>query len=286
MKLWIEILLRSLALFVLVFVMVRIMGKKQITKGTPFHFTSYSIIAIISALISVNVVTNIYIGFIALGVWFLFSLLLEYLSLKSKMFHDLIYGKETILIKQGKVMEENLKDVRFTGEDLLRELRSKNAFNVSDVEFAVLESTGEMNVLLKPDKKPVTPHDLGEKVAPQSESQTVILDGNIMDKSLTNVGLNRNWLITQLNGMGVSLDNVFIGQVDSSGDLYIDLFDDSIQLPQAKLKEQVYANLEKCQADLVTYALETKNDKAKDMYERDADKLQRLMNKLKPYLLK
>lgn len=286
MKDGIEILLRSAALFFLVLLLVRIMGKRQIARMTPFHFISYSVIAILTALISANIIRNIAFGFISLGVWVLFSIALDYLSLRSKLLHDLINGRETILVKQGKVMEENLKQLRFTGEELLKELRFKNVFNLADVEFAVMESTGEMNVLLKSDKKPLTPYDLGKKVAPKSSPQTVILDGNIVDESLSNMGLNQRWLKTQLEGMGVSLDNVFIGQVDSSGDLYVDLFDDSIQIPEPKVKEMLYANLEKSQADLLTFSLETENKQAKSMYAADAEKLQKVLENLEPYLLR
>lgn len=210
---------------------------------------------------------------------------LDYLSLKSKAFHDAINGRETIVIKDGKVMEENLKEVRFTGEELLRELRSKNVFSLADVEFAVMESTGEINVMVKSDKKPITARDLQRKVAPSSEPQTVILDGNILDESLSNRGLNRAWLKVELAKSGVSLDNVFIGQVDSSGDLYLDLFDDSIEIPQPQVKELLHANIQQCHAYLLSYALETDDKAAKEMYATNADKLKTLMNMLEPYLL-
>ncbi len=197
-----------------------------------------------------------------------------------------INGKPTTLIKQGKVMEENLAQVRLNGEELLRELRAKDVFRLADVEFAIMEPTGAVNVMLKADKKPLTPHDIGKQVSPQTEPQTVILDGNVMDESLANMGLNKNWLETQLAGIGVSLDNVFIGQIDTTGDLYIDLYDDAIQMPQPKVKELLYANLEKCQADLLTYALETKDKGAKAMYDKNSEKLEQLIKILKPYLLR
>lgn len=285
MKTWIEILIRSVGLFFLTLLFIRIMGKRQVTRMTPFNFVSYTVIAILVALISANIIQNLAFGFIALVVWVLFTIGLDYLCLASKLIHDWVYGKETILIKNGKVMEENLNQIRFTAEELLRELRSKNVFNLLDVEFAVMEATGEINVLLKSDKKPITPHDLGKQVSPQSESQTVILDGNIIDEALTARGLNRGWLNTQLESLGVSLDNVFIGQVDSSGDLYVDLFEDSIQIPKPQVKELIYANLEKTQADLLSFALETENPKAKDMYSNNSQKLKSIVNKLEPYLL-
>jgi len=286
MPMWLQILYRSIAMFILIVAIARILGKRNIARVPPYKFMSYFAITIIAALISVNVIREIAFGLIALGVWTVFLVALDYLSIKSKLVHDLINGKETVLIKHGKIMEENLLQTRLTAEELLRELRSKNAFSLADVEFAVMETTGEINVFLKSDKKPVTAHDLGIKTAPQAEPQTVILDGTILNESLASLGLNREWLLIQLENMGVSPDNVFLGQVDSSGDLYIDLFDDSIELPQPKVKEMVYTNMEKVQASLVTFSLETQDEKVKEMYEKNAQKLQELMDRLKPYLLR
>jgi uncharacterized membrane protein YcaP (DUF421 family) len=283
---WLVILTRSIVMFFLVLLAIWIMGKRQPSRMSPFSFVNYLMIAIISALTALNIIANFAFGLIALSIWVIFPIALDYLSLKSKSIHDLVNGKETILIKHGKIMEENLFRIRLTGEELLRDLRSKNVFNLSDVEFAIMETTGDLNVLLKSDHKPVTPYDLGQKVAPQAEPQTVILDGNILDEPLASIGLNREWLRLQLEKTGVSLTNVFIGQVDSYGDLYLDLFDDAIQLPQPKVKEMLYANLEKCQADLTTYALETQDQNAKSMYTRNAEQLKELMERLKPYLLR
>jgi uncharacterized membrane protein YcaP (DUF421 family) len=197
----------------------------------------------------------------------------------------LINGKETVLIRNGKVLEKNLMGLRLTGEELLQSLRRKNAFNLADVEFAVMEPTGDISILLKADKKPITSLDMGRKVSPKLDTKTIILDGNIINEPLTSLGFSKEWLITKLETMEVTLDNVFIGQVDSSGDLYIDLFDDMIQVPQPKVKEMLYANIEKCQADLMKYELETQNESAKAMYSEDAVKLKEVMDKLEPYLL-
>lgn len=280
------LLIRSVILFLLTLLLIRVLGKGNPLRMTPYKFVTYMIIAIIIALTSTNVISNPIFAIIALSVWILLTIAVDYLCVKSKYIHDLINGKEIILIKDGKVMEENLLKVRATGEELLRELRTKNVFNLADVEFAVMESSGDLNVLLKSDKKPITPHDLQKKVEPSSEPQTVILDGNVIDGALTARGLNRNWLNTELEKIGVLLDNVFIGQLDTAGDLHIDLFDDTIKVPEPKVKELLYANIEKCQADLILFALETNNEKAKAMYLQNADKLKRIMDKLEPYLLR
>lgn len=286
MSIWLQILIKSILIFVLLFVAIRLTGKKNITRITPFHMVGYIVMAVLAAIISTNAIANPVLGLIPLGVWVVGIIALEYLSLKSKWVHDFIYGKETVLIKHGRVMEENLLKARLTGEELLRELRSKNAFSLSDVEFAVLEASGDINVFLKSDKKPITARDMGIKTAPLAEPQTVILDGNILNEPLASIGYNRNWLETELKKAGLSPDNVFIAQVDSSGELYIDLFDDSIQNPQPKVKEMLYAGLGKSQADLMTFALETQNEDAKAMYNKNAGKLEKLLKALKPYLLK
>jgi uncharacterized membrane protein YcaP (DUF421 family) len=252
---------------------------------TPFKFINYIIIAMLVVLISINAIEHWVYGILALGVWVVFTVTLDYLSIKSKQIHDIVNGKSTILIDKGKVMEENILQTRMTGEELLGALRSKNAFSLGDVEFAIMESTGDINVLLKGDKQPVNAHDLGNQVAPRSQPQTVILDGNVIDESLSNMGLNRNWLNMQLENSGVSLDNVFIGQADSSGDLYVDLFDDSLQVPKSRVKEMMYANLEKTHADILSFALETDSKEAKIMYSKNAIKLDEVVQKLKPYLL-
>lgn len=286
MQAWIEILLRSIALFFVTLFFIRIMSRRNITQTTPFNFVNYIVIAVIASLMSVGIIANLVFGFIALSIWIIFSIALDYLTIRSKWVHDWVNGKETVLIKHGKIMEQNLLETRITAEELLRDLRSKNIFNLTDVEFAVMESTGEINAFLKADKKPVTAYDLGKKAAPRAEPQTVILDGNMLDESLASLGLNREWLKMQLGKIGVSIDNVFLGQVDSFGDLYIDLYDDSIVIPQPKVKEMLYATLQKSQADLMAFALQTKDQSAKSMYSENADKLGQLMRKIEPYLLR
>lgn len=281
-----EILLRSLALFLLVFLVVRLMGKKHPAKMTPFTFVVYSVVAVIAALTALKVIENFILGLLALAVWTLIPLALDYLAARSKVVHDLLHGKETVLIKQGKIMEDNLKQARLTAEELLRDLRVKDVFNVADVEFAVLEATGDVNVLLKSDKKPITPHHMEWKVLPQTEPQTVIMDGNIINEGLTNMGLNHRWLEEELEKAEVALENVFVGQVDSSGEMYLDLFDDAVQLPQPKVRELLYGGLEKAQADLTKYALEVEGEEVKNMYAGNAEKLNQLLQKLRPFLLR
>lgn len=286
MDTWLIVLFKSIILFFIAIIITRYMKRKTLARATPFDFISYSVVAVLIPLISLGIISNFYFGVITLIVWAIMPLLLDLASMKSKTIYNLIHGKERVLIKNGKIMEDNLSKERITGQEFLQIMRSKNAFNLADVEFSLLETNGDINVTLKADKKPVTSYDLGKKVPQKSEPQAVILDGNVLNEGLTNAGLNKGWLNTQLEAQGVPLESVFLGQVDSSGDLYLDLFDDMIQIPKAQVKDMLYASLLKCQSDLMSYSLDTDNKEAKNMYSKNAKKLEELINKLEPYLLR
>lgn len=286
MDTWLILLFNSILLFFLTLVLTRFIKKKSLSNITAFDFISYVVIATIVTLMSLDIITNIYFGLITLAVWTLLPIILDYATMRSKWMYTLINGRERVLIKNGKVMEDNLSKTRMTGQEFLQDLRSKKAFNLADVEFAVMETNGDINVSLKADKEPITSYDLGKTVASKAEPQTVILDGNILNEGLTNAGLNQGWLTTELENKGVALENVFIGQVDSSGDLYIDLFDDMIQVPKTQIKEMLYASIQKSQADLMSFSLETDNEAAKSMYLKNAENLKKVIDKLEPYLLR
>lgn len=283
---WLIILLNSIILFFLTLVLTKLMKKRNLSKTTPFDFISYVVIALIITLTSLGISTNIYFGLTTLAVWVIMPIIIDYASMKSKLIYNILNGKERVLIKNGKVMEDNLAKVRMTGQEFIQELHSKKAFNLADVEFAVMETTGDINVSLKADKKPVTSYDLGIKVASKVEPQIVILDGNILNEGLTNIGLNQGWLKTELENKEVALDNVFIGQVDSSGDLYLDIFDDLMQVPKSEIKKMLYASIQKSLADLMSFALETENESAKAMYLESEKKLKKVIESLEPYLLR
>lgn len=281
---WLMVLFRSLGLFALILLVIRVMGRRQPSQLTFFDLVVAIVIGFIAAAISLNLVGGLANGLIALTVWTILPFGFYLLAMKYKTVRDLIQGRETLLINHGKVLEDNLMESRFTPEDLLSHLRRKNIFKVADVEFATLEPNGEVSVLLKKGQQPVTASSLGLQVHRESAPQTVMLDGVMLDEPLTSMGLNRNWLHTELEKIGVAPENVFIAQVDSLGQLYLDLFNDALLVPQPKTKDLVYATLKKCQADCEMYALGTRQVNAKDMYTDCATELDDIISDLKPLL--
>jgi uncharacterized membrane protein YcaP (DUF421 family) len=281
---WLEIALRTLLAVVILFVLTKLLGKRQVTQLSVFEYITGITIGSIAAYVSLDLEATWYLGLVALSVWVLFTLAIEYLQLKSKAARDFIDGTGRVLIKDGKVLEDNLKKERVTTDELMDQLRRKQVFKAADVEFAVMEPSGEINVLLTRENQPLTPNHLGIKVAPEQEPQSVILDGKIMDEPLSTIGLNQAWLTTELEKLGVAVENVFLGQVDAYGQLYVDLFDDQLKVPQPQKKAALYALLRKCEADMEMFAISTKNTQAKQMYEQCSKQLQKLLSDLKPIL--
>lgn len=281
---WIEIAWRSACAVVVLFALTRLLGQKQLSQLNFFHYIAGITIGNIAGFISLEIEAHFMLGVTGILVWTFLPISLEWLSLKSKTIRDITDGQATVLIKEGKILEDNLKKVRFTSDELLEELRRKGAFRVADVEFAVLETDGGVSVLLTKENQPVTPKMLGMQVANEREPQAVIMDGTIIDEPLATAGLSRGWLETELEKIGVALENVYLAQVDTYGQLTVDLYDDKIKTPAPSQRDVLWATLKKCEADLELFALATGEWKAKRAYDQCAASMKSVIERCEPYL--
>lgn len=284
MPLWLEIGLRTLCAVVVLFFMTKLLGKRQVSQLSFFEYLTGITIGSLVAYISLDHEANWYLGLIALGVWVACSLLIEYWQLKSKKARDFIDFKATVLIKDGKILEDNLKKERLTSDELMEQLRKKSVFRVADVEFAIMESSGEINILQTRESLPLTPKDLGIQVASEKVAQVVVMDGKVMDEPLRVMGFNQGWLVAELDKQGAKLQDVYLAQVDTYGQLTIDLYDDQVQTPQNEERKLLYANLKKCQADLELFSLSTKSKNAKEMYEQSSKEIEKIIATVKTIL--
>lgn len=282
---WLNIIVRSILFLLILFFITKWLGKKQISQLSFFEYVNGITIGSIGAEIVTGLEQSILLGVLSIVTFAAIPFIAGFISLKSKPFRNFVEGKGTVFIKDGKILEDNLKKERYTTDELLELLRKDNVFKVADVEFAVLETTGDLSILLKKENQPLTPKDLNLTVASEKEPQTVIMDGEILDEPLATEGRSRQWLHTELAKLGVTIENVFLGQVDSDGQLTVDLFDDKIQVPSPQEKPLLYATMKKCQADLELFALGTDNPQAKKMYTDNSKKLQGAIDKV-AYILK
>lgn len=280
----VDIIVRSFLFIAVLFLITKLVGKKQISQISFFEYVSGITIGSIAAEVITELEANMFYGFMSIFIFGLTTLFVDFTSLKSKKFRDFVEGKGTVIIKDGKIQEDELKRERYSIDELATLLRKQNVFRVADVEFAVLEPSGDLSVLLKKENRPLTPKDLGLIVANEKEPQTVIMDGKILNDPLALSGKNRAWLFLELEKLGVTLENVFFAQIDSYGELTVDLYDDQIQVPSPQERPLLMAQLKKCQADLESFALATESKDAKKMYQKNSKRLSDAIEKLKPYL--
>ncbi|MFD0617969.1 DUF421 domain-containing protein [Paenibacillus sp. GCM10027629] len=281
---WLEAALRTLVAVLVLFFFTKVLGKRQVAQLSLFEYITGITIGSLAAYISMDLEKHWGLGIISLAVWVGVSFIIEMIQLKTKKLRDFIDSKSQILIKDGKILEDNLKKVRVTSDELLSQLRKKNVFNAADVEFAIMESNGEFNILLKRENQPLTPKHLGIKVSPDKSPEAVIMDGKLMDEGLAAFGYNRNWLNRELETLGVAIENVYLGQVDSYGQLYVDLYDDQIQVPEPQKKATLFATLKKCEADLELFALSSENEAAKALYTQCVEQMDQVIADMRPLL--
>ena len=281
---WIAIVLRSITTIFVLLAITRLLGKRQITQLTYFEYITGITIGSIAAYVAVEDNSRWWLALVSLVTWGVIVLIFEYLTIYSKRVRDLVDGKGTVLIKEGKILEDNMKKERYTTDELLQQLRKKNVFRVSDVEFAVLETSGDLNVLLKESERPLNRNMLGIRAPNLTEPQTVIMDGKVINEALATAGYSPGWLDTELEKLGVTKENVFLAQVDALGQLHVDLYDDKLEVPEPQERQRLKAQLKKCAADLESFALSVEDPSVKAMFADSAEKINRALVELEPYL--
>ncbi|MDQ0191405.1 DUF421 domain-containing protein [Alicyclobacillus cycloheptanicus] len=274
---YVSILFRCMLAFIVLIAISRLIGQKYLT------LVGVAAAVLVSAM-SVRLLAFDQ-GLAALIVWSGLAFLTQFLTIQSPTLRNLVNGKPTVVIEQGKVLEKNLRKAKLSALDMMSLMRAKNVFKLSDVEFGILETDGQLSVLQKAAQQPLTPTLQGIPVENEQAPQVVLVDGQVMKQALQDAGYSEGWLLEQLRKQGAKdYNDVFLAQVDSKGNVYVDLRNDT--LPSAKVQERplLLASLKKMQADLESFALQTENPSAKQMYTENAERLQQLIDQMQPYL--
>ncbi|MDP1510814.1 DUF421 domain-containing protein [Paenibacillus sp. CMAA1739] len=280
---WVEVAVRTLMAVAILFLITKILGKRQVSQLSLFEYITGITIGNLAATIPMEREATWYLGFIALSVWVLTTLGIEYLQIKSKKIRDISDGRTTILIKDGKILEDNLRKERLTLDELMEQLRSKNVFKVSDVEFALMETSGEVNVLLTKDKQPVTLKDLNMLQLPEKEPTVVIMDGQLMEQQMAYMGITQQWLDAKLKEKNLTVKDVFFAQVDTQGELYIDQYSDNVQQSKVQDSNQALLTLlQQCTTELQKLATGSSEQQKKQLYEQCSQSLKEAIQEMEP----
>jgi len=213
--------LRTILIYVIVLLLMRLMGKREVGQLSNFDLVVAIMIAEIAVFPMQELHKPLYLGLIPIFVLVGAEIFLSYLCLHSSTLRRLIDGCPSVLISKGKIMEKEMRRQRYNLSDLLMQLRQKNIFNIADVEYAILEISGELSVMVKNSKRPPTAEDLN--IIPSKEDLAVplVLDGEVLKENLEYLGLSLNWLVEELKKYGLEAKNVLFASLDSQGKLYL-----------------------------------------------------------------
>lgn len=226
------VVVRAVISFFTLLILARLLGKEQISQLTFFDYVLGITIGSIAASLTTDLSSRAWPHWVGLLCWAGLGYLMELISMKWRYAAKYIEGEPTLIIMNGKILESTLKKMKYRASDVLLLLRNKDIFDVSEVDFAILESNGQLSVLKKPEYEPLTAKDMNIKKQEKGISTEIIYDGILFEENLRQLKKDKTWLMKELKKKGINnVSEVFLATLNKGGTLYIDKYDDHIQKP-------------------------------------------------------
>ena len=222
----IEIILRTTLAFVTLLFTTRVVGREIVTPLSHIDLAARIALGSMAAALAYNLKLNPLDTAIAILTFGLLSLATSWAALLARWVRKLLVGAPVTLIQNGKILEENLRKVHYRLDYLVDQLRLRDVFDLSDVEFAILEPNGVVCVPLYSQKRPVTPADLGLPTKYEGLHSVIILEGQVIHSNLKRNNLTEAWLLDRLRQLGTSVEDVVLATLDTQGKLYVDKYQD------------------------------------------------------------
>lgn len=211
---------RAIIIYIFVLVVMRLMGKREIGQLQPFELAISIMIADLASIPMSDVGIPILNGLIPILGLLVMHLIISILNMKSLYFREVVCGKPSILIYRGKIDEKILKKERFTINELEERLRANNIFNIGDVEYAILETSGQISVIPKPEKRNVEIRDFNIKPEYEGISYDLVIDGVVMKENLKKLGKNEKWLENQMKKFNLKPKEALVATIDGEGNFF------------------------------------------------------------------
>ncbi|BAF59030.1 predicted membrane protein [Pelotomaculum thermopropionicum SI] len=216
-----EYIYRTVFIYFLVLAVIRMMGKREIGQLSPFDFVVAIIIAELAAMPMEMSNIPLWHSVLPLVILGVLEVAVSYATLLSQTLRGVVCGHPQVVIKNGKLLREEMRKARYNLDDLMAQLREKGVVDPSDVEFAVLETSGKLSVILKSQRRPVTPADLGISTPYEGLPTVLVMDGNVMKKNLKEANLDEKWLLQALQERQLSPKKILLATLSTDGRLYI-----------------------------------------------------------------
>lgn len=208
---------RTLFLYLVLIFAVRLMGKRQIGEMEPAEFVVTMLVANLAAIPMQDGAIPLYSGLVPILTVLGMELVLSGLILRSVRLRQLLCGKPVILIDNGKILQENLKSARINLDELTGQLRAKDVLDIRTVQFAILETSGDLSVFPYPKEKPASAKDAGVQATGQHLPVTVVEDGYLSRENLERAKKDEKWLEKVLSQHNSGIQDTFLLTVDESG---------------------------------------------------------------------
>jgi len=222
---WLEVfdtIVRSFLSLTALFLVTKLLGKKQVSQLSLFDYVIGISIGNFAAEMTINVESQYANGLTAILVFGLIAYLVSYLTMKSIVLRRFFIGTPTILIQNGKLIEKNLKKVKFDVNELLEECRVNGYFDLTQIEYALMEANGKLSILPKGEYNPVTIKDMKLKANKQDLVANIVIDSRIMHNNLKNMKKDIVWLEQELKIKGYkTLDNILLATLDNNDKLVV-----------------------------------------------------------------
>jgi len=216
-----NLFIRCLILYFFLLIAMRLMGKRQLGELQPFEL---AITLVASELVCIpmgDATIPIIYGIIPVFSLFLIHIIITKLATKSVRFRKFLNGKPVILIENGNILPDVLKELNMNIDDIMEALRGTGYFNPSEVEYAILETNGSLTVLPKSESKPLSPEDIGLQLPPATIPITVIMEGEFLGENLAQLeGITKERMLVFLDRMGIKQEDVLVLLV-SGTDVYL-----------------------------------------------------------------
>ena len=218
------VIIRSVISFFALLLLIRLIGKQQVSQLTFFDYVLGITIGSIASTLSVQVNENMTATLAGMGVWTVLAILLAYLCMHNVWVRKVVGGEATVVIENGKILEEHLRKIRIPLDELISELRTQGVFKISDVEFALFEPGGKLSIQKKSPKQPLTPEDIYLTTQYNGLPSNLIMDGILLTDALQSLKLSKAWLQHQLSKQNIrDISDISLAQLDTMGNLFVDL---------------------------------------------------------------
>lgn len=217
----IKTLVLTFTSIIVLFILAKLMGNKQISQLSTFDYINGITIGSIAAELSTEEWDNVLEPLTAMIIYGLVAVAISYISLTTMPLRRFFSGKTTVIFKNGKFYKKNLLKCKLDIGEFLTEVRAQGYFSIKDIECAYLESNGMVSVLPKSEKAPLTPYDMGMKPKKAEAEPILIMDGKILYKNLKQCGKDKQWLNEKVKEFGAVISDVFIAQADGENNLSV-----------------------------------------------------------------